>query len=279
MVSKYAELIAKTGPGVASPKSPPDKLAKIDRLLKSQWEDRLKKHQNSFDQQDSSPSERVDVTLETKQAPHLQQVTTHQQPQEQQPVKTSQKSILREPRLQLSKETLLQLREPSSLQDLIFETSSPTTLSNVAPLPSPSPLASSNIASNKSNVIPNTQSKLKTPLKPDQSDSSPKPSTCFLLMICSSNLFFVFSERGSGGRPGFITCAICNITKYYSHVQRRHGQFSCGTCSCCEISFTSEFKVYRFLLEPCSKFFGRFLRNPKQYYCPKNGKYVYLPQL
>ncbi|RWS31296.1 Histone-lysine N-methyltransferase MLL-like protein [Leptotrombidium deliense] len=70
----------------------------------------------------------------------------------------------------------------------------------------------------------------------------------------SSLKHLIFDEpkkrSSNGGRPGFITCAICNITKYYSHVQRRHGQYSC---------------------EPCSKFFARFCRNPKQFYCSKNG--------
>ncbi|KAI1303567.1 hypothetical protein HDE_02110 [Halotydeus destructor] len=58
-------------------------------------------------------------------------------------------------------------------------------------------------------------------------------------------------SKGMGcGRPGYITCSICNATKYYSHVQRRFGQFSC---------------------EPCSKFMKRFLRDPKQYTCHEDG--------
>lgn len=54
------------------------------------------------------------------------------------------------------------------------------------------------------------------------------------------------------GKPGFITCSICNATKYYSHVQRRFGQFSC---------------------EPCSKFMKRFLRDPKVYNCVHSGRH------
>ena len=54
------------------------------------------------------------------------------------------------------------------------------------------------------------------------------------------------------GKPGFITCSICHATKYYSHVQRRFGQFSC---------------------EPCSKFMKKFLKDPKVYYCIGNGKF------
>ncbi|CAG2112734.1 unnamed protein product, partial [Medioppia subpectinata] len=52
------------------------------------------------------------------------------------------------------------------------------------------------------------------------------------------------------GQPGSITCAICAQTKFYSHVQRRYGVFSC---------------------ESCSKFFAKFLKQPKQYFCAQNG--------
>lgn len=69
-------------------------------------------------------------------------------------------------------------------------------------------------------------------------------SNTFLFHFC------YLTETKSVGRPGSITCAVCNVTKYYSHKQRRHGQFSC---------------------EPCSKFFSRFLRMPKLYYCDRNG--------
>lgn len=55
------------------------------------------------------------------------------------------------------------------------------------------------------------------------------------------------------GKPGFITCSICHATKYYSHVQRRFGQFSC---------------------EPCSKFMKKFLKDPKVFYCIGNGKFL-----
>lgn len=62
------------------------------------------------------------------------------------------------------------------------------------------------------------------------------------------------STKGMGcGRPGYITCSICSATKYYSHVQRRFGQFSC---------------------EPCSKFMKRFLRDPKKYTCFDAGSCV-----
>ncbi|KAF7490053.1 hypothetical protein SSS_07335 [Sarcoptes scabiei] len=45
---------------------------------------------------------------------------------------------------------------------------------------------------------------------------------------------------------GYIKCSVCNQTKYYSHVQRRYGIFSC---------------------EPCFKFFARFIKQPKHFQC------------
>ncbi|RWS04841.1 uncharacterized protein B4U79_16317 [Dinothrombium tinctorium] len=65
-----------------------------------------------------------------------------------------------------------------------------------------------------------------------------------------STTHFADSQRMGCGRPGFITCSICNATKYYSHVQRRFGQFSC---------------------EPCSKFMKRFLKDPKIFTCMQTG--------
>ena len=58
------------------------------------------------------------------------------------------------------------------------------------------------------------------------------------------------SSPSRSGQPGYITCAICETTKYYSHVQRRYGVFSC---------------------EPCSKFFARFLKHPQQLFCARIG--------
>ena len=51
-------------------------------------------------------------------------------------------------------------------------------------------------------------------------------------------------------RGGYVTCAVCNITKYYASVQRRYGQFTCMGCA---------------------KFFGRFLIKPRRYVCPNLG--------
>lgn len=54
----------------------------------------------------------------------------------------------------------------------------------------------------------------------------------------------------SATRGGYVTCAVCNITKYYASVQRRYGQFTCMGCA---------------------KFFGRFLIKPCHYVCPNLG--------
>lgn len=51
-------------------------------------------------------------------------------------------------------------------------------------------------------------------------------------------------------KGGFVTCAVCNMTKFYQSVQRRYGQFTCMGCA---------------------KFFGRFLLKPKKYACPDLG--------
>lgn len=56
---------------------------------------------------------------------------------------------------------------------------------------------------------------------------------------------------GSNSKSGFITCAVCNITRWYSCVQRRYGQYTCVTC-------------YRY--------FRTFLIKPKKYSCPNLGK-------
>lgn len=52
-------------------------------------------------------------------------------------------------------------------------------------------------------------------------------------------------------RGGYVTCAVCDITKFYASVQRRYGQFTCMGCA---------------------KFFGRFLLKPRRYFCPNLGK-------
>lgn len=52
-------------------------------------------------------------------------------------------------------------------------------------------------------------------------------------------------------KSGYVTCAVCSVTRYYSCVQRRYGQFTCVTC-------------YRY--------FRTFLLKPKRYACPSLGE-------
>lgn len=54
----------------------------------------------------------------------------------------------------------------------------------------------------------------------------------------------------SVGKPGFIACAVCGVTRYYSCVYRRYGHFTCQVC-------------YRF--------FRTFFSKPNQYSCAKLG--------
>lgn len=48
-----------------------------------------------------------------------------------------------------------------------------------------------------------------------------------------------------------MTCEVCGLTKYYSHISRRYGVFSC---------------------ESCAKFFYRYSQKPVQYNCSGNNK-------
>ncbi|XP_053213114.1 uncharacterized protein LOC128396542 [Panonychus citri] len=59
------------------------------------------------------------------------------------------------------------------------------------------------------------------------------------------------SPNGVGGKSGYVNCAVCGVTRFYSCVQRRYGQFTCVTC-------------YRY--------FRTFLVNPKKYSCPSLGE-------
>nr|XP_027197597.1 uncharacterized protein LOC113791944 [Dermatophagoides pteronyssinus] len=51
-------------------------------------------------------------------------------------------------------------------------------------------------------------------------------------------------------KGGTVTCEVCGLTKYYSHISRRYGVFSC---------------------ESCAKFFYRYSQKPVQYKCLYNG--------
>jgi len=55
----------------------------------------------------------------------------------------------------------------------------------------------------------------------------------------------------NGGKSGYVNCAVCKITRFYSCVQRRYGQFTCVTC-------------YRY--------FKQFFDKPERFSCPNLGK-------
>ncbi|KAH9392612.1 hypothetical protein TYRP_005694 [Tyrophagus putrescentiae] len=52
--------------------------------------------------------------------------------------------------------------------------------------------------------------------------------------------------NGAHGKGGFVTCEVCDLTRYYSHISRRYGVFSC---------------------ESCAKFFYRYSQKPVKYSC------------
>ena len=86
--------------------------------------------------------------------------------------------------------------------------------------------------------------------------------TCINCWIIFSLLFFNHTYPGeaanvnvnggvTGGKSGYVNCAVCGVTRFYSCVQRRYGQFTCVTC-------------YRY--------FRTFLLKPKKYSCPNLGE-------
>lgn len=67
-------------------------------------------------------------------------------------------------------------------------------------------------------------------------------------------LVTISDETGSNNattKSGYVNCAVCNVTRYYSCVQRRYGQYTCVTC-------------YRY--------FKTFFEKPERYSCPNLGK-------
>ncbi|KAI2810717.1 hypothetical protein BLOT_001881 [Blomia tropicalis] len=69
----------------------------------------------------------------------------------------------------------------------------------------------------------------------------------------TNNKKIVKTKSRPNKNSGFITCTVCGRTKYYSHVQRRYGIFSC---------------------EPCFKFFSRFIKEPRKFICSNHDKCV-----
>lgn len=73
-------------------------------------------------------------------------------------------------------------------------------------------------------------------------------------MLCFSffPLWFNLESGANGGtKSGYVNCAVCSVTRYYSCVQRRYGQYTCVTC-------------YRY--------FKSFFDKPERYSCPNLGK-------
>lgn len=60
-----------------------------------------------------------------------------------------------------------------------------------------------------------------------------------------------FDVTSNASKSGYVNCAVCNVTRFYSCVQRRYGQFTCVTC-------------YRY--------FRSFMLQPKRYSCPRLGE-------
>ncbi|RWS15603.1 uncharacterized protein B4U79_17903 [Dinothrombium tinctorium] len=58
-------------------------------------------------------------------------------------------------------------------------------------------------------------------------------------------------SKSGNAKPGYLTCAICDATKYYCRVTTRFGQYAC---------------------EPCYRQYVKYLKNPLQFYCFKDGK-------
>lgn len=83
-----------------------------------------------------------------------------------------------------------------------------------------------------------------------EADDHQKSSSASYSGANGSTSSSVVNGHGHTSRGGFVTCAVCNIVKYYASVQRRYGHFTCMGCA---------------------KFFGRFLLKPKKYYCPYLG--------
>jgi hypothetical protein len=90
-----------------------------------------------------------------------------------------------------------------------------------------------------------------TTKKPGNFVYSPSPADYVPGRNANKALSSASSQSNSNAaRGGYVTCAVCNITKYYASVQRRYGQFTCMGCA---------------------KFFGRFLIKPRRYFCPNLG--------
>lgn len=270
MVSMYADFVA-----TKSDVRPKIVSEKIQKLLKAQWEDRLKKQDGEPHSDVMSPDDQRALTQDTEPTepkrntdkPQLasgssSSYVTYLPEEKGSSSQKSTTSILRKARLQFNKKTLNSLRDPTNLQEIMFSDNDQQH-TPVHPLISPS-LAYLAKPSPQTHFQPKPSPQVKTASEPPRTKTkklkkkvkkvSVLPVVKELPPVTVPDVEDKDPQRNgkSVGRPGSITCAICNVTKYYSHKQRRHGQFSC---------------------EPCSKFFGRFLRSPKLYYCSNNGEF------
>jgi len=82
--------------------------------------------------------------------------------------------------------------------------------------------------------------------RPNKPITFAQPSNSFLMPF-GGTTGKVTPKRVGGG---FVTCEVCGLTKYYSHISRRYGVFSC---------------------ESCAKFFYRYLLKPSKFVCANNG--------
>lgn len=78
---------------------------------------------------------------------------------------------------------------------------------------------------------------------------------CFVWKLIRKLGFYSVSPESKSSiqsQPGrkTVTCEVCGMTKFYSHISRRYGVFSC---------------------ESCAKFFYRYTQKPQNYTCPNGG--------
>lgn len=194
--------------------------------------------------------------------------------------------ILREPRFQVDQNTIEKLRDPEALQDLIFNSDGDDDDSDEDSGSGSSESSESYVATDDSDdgdstegsAVPSGLSKSKRSTQnkknntkqqkgsteSQESESSKKrkkkrstageSSTRLKIGKKKKSLSAATGCKKKKPNPGDITCAICSVVKFYSHRQRRFGQFSC---------------------ESCSKFFGNFLRNPSVFLCQNMGWFLY----
>ncbi|XP_067129301.1 uncharacterized protein [Centruroides vittatus] len=214
--------------------------SKIEKILKSQWEGRI-----------NTDSSIPTLFTSSSYKKNNQQCLFSQ---------NRTRNILCKPRLQLNHQKLLDLHKPESVKKLneqfkkcdgntqsLVKFPFSTTKTKVAATPPPAPPPPPPPPPPAPTPPPPPPPKATKPAEEDTSGRKDRPGTA----VDSTPVTQTGCVRF--GQPGTITCAVCRQVKYYSHVQRRFRQFSC---------------------EPCGKFFARFVRNPRHYFCPNGGTCV-----